>query len=176
MQLGPDAEQRELVDSFARLLAKASSPEQVRAAEPGGFDAGLWRDAARAPAPSRWPSPRQPVVGARRSLDLALVAEQLGRAAAPAPVLEAQVAARLLAAVGTAAALEALAPVLAGDRLVTIAVRPPVGGVAALDPGRRGVRRGASCSTATGSCWCPSPTPIAGRSPTSRARRSPTST
>ena len=35
-------------------------------------------------------------------LDLALVAEQLGRAAAPAPVLEAQVAARLLAAVGPA--------------------------------------------------------------------------
>ena len=36
-------------------------------------------------------------------VDLALVAEQLGRAIAPAPVVEAQVAARLLAAVGTGA-------------------------------------------------------------------------
>ena len=103
MQLGPDAEQRELVDSFARLLAKASSPDHVRATEPGGFDAGLWRELLGTGALAM--AVPEAAGGWGASLvDLALVAEQLGRAAAPAPVLEAQVAARLLAAVGTAAA------------------------------------------------------------------------
>ena len=43
-------------------------------------------------------------------------------------------AARLLAAVGSTAALDALAPVLAGEHLVTLAVRRPRGGVAELAP------------------------------------------
>jgi alkylation response protein AidB-like acyl-CoA dehydrogenase len=67
-------------------------------------------------------------------LDLALVAEQVGRSVAPAPVLEAQVAARLLAAVGAPPAAAALGPVLAGEQLVTLALRPPTGGEATLAP------------------------------------------
>jgi hypothetical protein len=36
-------EQRELRDAFAGLFEKGSPPTRVRAAEPGGFDAELWR-------------------------------------------------------------------------------------------------------------------------------------
>ena len=43
VDLGLSDEQRQLVASFTNLLAKASSPERVRGAEPGGVDDGLWR-------------------------------------------------------------------------------------------------------------------------------------
>ena len=58
----------------------------------------------------------------------------MGRAAAPAPVVEAQVAARLLAAVDSPIALDALGRVLAGEQLVSLAVRPATDGVAELAP------------------------------------------
>ena len=51
-------EQQALVESFASLFAKASAPEQVREAEPGGFDPKLWattthRPPMRSTIPSR---------------------------------------------------------------------------------------------------------------------------
>jgi alkylation response protein AidB-like acyl-CoA dehydrogenase len=126
-------EQRELVASFANLFAKSSPPELVRAAEPVGFDATLWRTLLDTGAVTMGVAEAHGGWGASL-LDLVLVAEQLGRAVAPAPLLEAQVAARLLAAVGSPAALDALAPVLEGEQLVSLAVRPVRGGVAALAP------------------------------------------
>jgi alkylation response protein AidB-like acyl-CoA dehydrogenase len=130
VDLRPSEEQQELVASFANLLSKAASPEKVRAAEPLGFDATLWRTLVDTGAVTMGVPEAAGGWGATL-LDLALVAELVGRSAAPAPVLEAQAAARLLAAVGAA---DALAPVLAGEQLVTMAVRPPAGGVAALLP------------------------------------------
>src|SRR5580698_4708538 len=96
MDLGLTEEQRQLVDSFAPLYGKESSPEQVRAAEPGGHDAALWRhllemgivEMAVPEASGGW--------GAS-FLDLALIAEQQGRFVAPVPAIDAQVAARLAA-------------------------------------------------------------------------------
>jgi hypothetical protein len=71
-------------------------------------------------------------------LDLALLAELQGRHVAPAPVIETQVAARLLATLDTPAANAALDAALGGERIVTIAVRPAVtggsGSVAQLVP------------------------------------------
>ena len=64
-----------------------------------------------------------------------LVAEQLGRAMAPAPVIEAQVAARLLARAGTGPGAAGLGAVLDGTSITTLAVRPSTGGSAALVPG-----------------------------------------
>jgi alkylation response protein AidB-like acyl-CoA dehydrogenase len=125
--------QQELVAAFANLLAKSASPEQVRAAEPMGFDAGLWRTLGETGAVPMAVPERRGGWGATL-LDLALVAEQLGRAVAPAPVIEAQVAARLLASIGSPAALDALGPVLEGEQLVTLAVRSAVAGVAELVP------------------------------------------
>ncbi|HEX5945819.1 MAG TPA: acyl-CoA dehydrogenase family protein [Acidimicrobiales bacterium] len=133
MDLGLSDEQHQLVDSFTNLLAKASTPEHVRAAEPGGVDQALWRTLRETGAVTMGVAEAHGGWGATL-VDLALVAERLGRAVAPAPVIEAQVAARLLAAIASPAALDALGPVLAGERLVTLAVRPPQGGMAALTP------------------------------------------
>lgn len=154
MDLGLSEEQRQLVASFTNLLSKASPPERVRAAEAGdptGLDPALWRALLDVGAVTMAVAERHGGWGASL-LDLALVAEQLGRAVAPAPLIEAQVAARLLARVtsgsgsgsasdagsgsgiGAGRALDALGGVLAGDSLVTVALRPPRAGVAALTP------------------------------------------
>jgi alkylation response protein AidB-like acyl-CoA dehydrogenase len=126
-------EQRQLVASFANLLSRASPPETVRAAEPLGFDPELWRTLLETGALTMAVPEAQRGWGAGL-LDLALVAEEVGRALAPAPVVETQVAARLLAATASEPAAEVLASALAGDRLVTIALHPPRAGVAELVP------------------------------------------
>jgi alkylation response protein AidB-like acyl-CoA dehydrogenase len=131
LRLSP--EQQQLVDAFAALYAKQAPPERVRAAEPLGFDPALWDQLqemgivamAVAEAAGGW--------GAS-PLDLALIAEQQGRFLAPAPVVEAQVAARLLARLSGAGAARALGAALAGDRLVTLALHPARDGKAGLVP------------------------------------------
>ena len=133
MDLRPSDEQRQLIEAYAALYAKESSPERVRAAEPLGFDQRLWdqlletgsREMSVGEADGGW--------GAS-ILDLALVAQEHGRALGSAPLLETQVAARLLARVGGEDATAALASALAGDRLVTVTPRRAVRGTAALVP------------------------------------------
>jgi alkylation response protein AidB-like acyl-CoA dehydrogenase len=150
MDLNLSDEQQQLVDAFGALYAKESSPERVRAAEaspsPGpdgmtspspGHDPELWSrltengalDMAVDEASGGW--------GASL-LDLTLVAEQHGRHLGSAPLIEAQVAVRLLAQLATrlssAAARSVLVPALAGERLVTLALHPPRAGVLALVP------------------------------------------
>ena len=132
VDLSLTGEQRQLVDSFAALFARESTSERVRAAEPSGFDLKLWNalletgtlEMAVDEAAGGW--------GASE-LELALIAEQLGRAVASAPVIEAQVAARLLAKSGEAGA-GLLDTLLAGDRLVTFAPRAGRGGQLRLVP------------------------------------------
>lgn len=146
MDLRLTPEQRQLVDAFAGLYAKHASPEQVRAAEPLGFDRALWAQLQELGVVAMAVDPAGGGWGAS-PLDLALVAEQQGRALAPAPVVEAQVAARLLARLvggtnaapgaattGTAAATAALEATLAGERLVTLALHPVRHGRAGLVP------------------------------------------
>ena len=123
MDLRLSNEQEQLVGSFASLYAKHATPERVREAEPQGFDRTLWElmleqgviDMAVGEQRGGW--------GAS-PLDLVLVAEQHGRSIAPAPLIEAQVAARALDRVGS----PHLERVLAGERLVTLALHPCVDG------------------------------------------------
>lgn len=136
MELRPSEEQQLLIDSFAALYAKASTPEQVRAAEPLGFDRDLWEQLVDMGSLSMAVPEAHGGWGAS-VIDLALVAEQHGRALGSAPLIETQVACRLLAraaAAGDGAATELLAAALAGERLVTVALRPPKAGVAQLVP------------------------------------------
>ncbi len=133
VDLGLTDEQQALQSSFSQLLTKESSPERVRASEPGGFDQRLWDTLAEVGVVTMGVAEDRGGWGASL-LDLVLVAEQVGRAAAPAPVIEAQVAARLLAAVGSDAAREALDQALTGGRPVTLALHRPIGGVARLVP------------------------------------------
>ena len=131
MELRPTPEQDQLVEVYTALYSKHCSPEAVMAAEPGGHSRQLWSRIREVGAVEM-------AVGTAderaRLRDLALVAAQHGRFLAPTPMIEAQVAARLLAAVGNADADAALSAMLAGEQLVTIAVRPAAGGAAALVP------------------------------------------
>jgi alkylation response protein AidB-like acyl-CoA dehydrogenase len=133
VNLALSEEQRELVASFAGLLRRASSPDQVRVAEPVGFDPALWRDLLEVGAVIMAVPEAFGGWGATL-LDLALVSEQLGRALASAPVIESQVVARLLASVDLDPALEALGALLGGDQIVSLALHPSRDGVAALVP------------------------------------------
>jgi alkylation response protein AidB-like acyl-CoA dehydrogenase len=133
VDLALSGEQQELVTAFAGLFGRASFPDQVRAAEPTGFDAALWRNLTDTGV-LVMAVPEQHGGWGASMVDLGLVAEQAGRWLAPAPVIECQVAARLLARVGTFAALDTLTSVLAADRLVSFSPHRARAGVATLVP------------------------------------------
>ena len=131
MDLSLSDEQSALVASIADLLGTYSSPAGVRNVEDTGFDEALWASLREfgiiemgvGEATGGW--------GATL-LDLCLIAEQMGAALASAPAIEVQCAARILSRLpDSASRLEA---VLAGDRLTTLAVRPPTAGVLSLVP------------------------------------------
>lgn len=125
MDVNPSAEQRQLIDAFSALYADASSPDAVRAAEPLGHSPALWARLLETGA-VEMAVPESAGGHGASLLDLALVAEQHGRHVAPAPLVEAQITARLLAGLGEPAA-DVLAGVLTGQQLVSLAVRPPRG-------------------------------------------------
>ncbi len=133
MDLNPNAEQQQLIDAFTAFYGKECPVDRVRAAEPSGHDADLWArlrhmgalDMAVAEGSGGW--------GASL-LDLALVAEQHGRHLGPAPLVEGQVAVRLLASAGTGAAAGALGRARTDGRFTTIALHPPRNGVLDLVP------------------------------------------
>lgn len=132
MDLSLSSEQRQLVDAFTAMYARLATTERVRAAEPIGFDPELWRamletgvvEMAVGEASGGW--------GAT-DIDLALVAEQHGRTIAPAPLVETQVAARLLAECGDAGAAP-LRAALTGEQIVTFAPRSARDGHITLVP------------------------------------------
>ncbi|OBI06664.1 acyl-CoA dehydrogenase [Mycolicibacter heraklionensis] len=132
MDLSLSDEQRQLVDSFAALYARESTSERVRAAEPVGFDAALWL-ALRETGVVEMAVPEHDGGWGASVLELALLAEQHGRATGSAPVVEAQVAAWLLAACGGPGA-ELLAAAISGQKLITFAPRPCVGPKLGLVP------------------------------------------
>jgi alkylation response protein AidB-like acyl-CoA dehydrogenase len=132
MDLRLTPEQDQLVDAFVGLYSRHSTPEQVRAAEALGFDPELWKRLADLGAVPMAVGEADGGWGAS-FLDLAVVAEQQGRFVAAVPIVEAQVAARLLADLGDRAA-GPLADALGGERLITFAPRPARGEVAGLVP------------------------------------------
>lgn len=132
MDLSLSGEQRQLVDSFAAMYARESTSQRVRAAEPLGFDSRLWKALLETGAVQMAVGEAAGGWGASE-LELALIAEQYGRALASAPVIEAQVAARLLAKSAYAGA-SLLAAAMAGDKLVTFAPRVARGRALGLVP------------------------------------------
>jgi alkylation response protein AidB-like acyl-CoA dehydrogenase len=133
MDLSLTGEQVQLVDAVADLLAKHADPNLVRAAEPLGFDPALWDRLLELGLVAMSLDESSGGWGAT-ALDLALVAEQIGRYVAPAPVVEAQVAARLLQRLESPQATKALQDIIEGNRLITLALHPTVDGRAALVP------------------------------------------
>ena len=133
MDLLPSQDQQQLIDAFASLYTALAPTSRVRQAEPLGFLPELWARLRDTGALEMAVSEERGGGGASL-LDLALVAEQHGRAVAPAPLVEAQVAVRLLSRLDGPVADQALAAALAGERLVTVAVRPAQAVTATLVP------------------------------------------
>jgi alkylation response protein AidB-like acyl-CoA dehydrogenase len=129
MDFGLTDSQTMLVDSLGALLDQESSAAVVRAAEPLGFDASLWRSLRQFGPVEMAVAEEQGGWGASM-LDLCLVAEALGRRCAPVPVVETQVAARLLARLGA----EALGPLLDDGAIATVALHDATGDTARLVP------------------------------------------
>jgi alkylation response protein AidB-like acyl-CoA dehydrogenase len=122
-------EQAALVHLVATVAERFSAPGAVREHEGIGFSPELWRQLVAIGAPAI-ALPEACGGGGAGLLDLALVVELLGRHVAPAPLVEHAVASRLLAR--TSGALPA--GVAEGTTIATLALRPPVGGVARLVP------------------------------------------
>ncbi len=160
MRLTLDADQLAVAEAFAMFYARESTAARVRAAEPLGYDADLWGALVAVGGPTVALDAGHGG-GGGTLLDAALVAEQHGRWLGSAPLVEATVAMRLLAAAagadgggagfagadgagagfagaaaGAAAgrALAALAALVERDAPVTMALRPAVNGVARLVP------------------------------------------
>jgi alkylation response protein AidB-like acyl-CoA dehydrogenase len=125
-------EQRSLRDTFARLLSRECPTERVRAAEPLGFDRPLWQRLLEQQIVSMGVPTESGGDGAGL-VELALVAEAIGRRLAPVPFIEAAVSARLLARCGPGGS-EWLSAAMAGDELVTLALQPSAAGTAQLIP------------------------------------------
>src|SRR5579871_6629011 len=96
MDLALSAEQEQLVDAFGGLFEKVAGPEGARAVEPVGHDPALWTQLGELGSVAMAVDEAAGGWGATL-LDLALVAEVAGRHLAPAPVIDTQVTARLLA-------------------------------------------------------------------------------
>lgn len=115
-------EQESLREGFAAFFERECPPAKVRAAEPTGFDPELWEHLCRLRVAAMGVPERAGGDGAGL-LELLLVVEEAGRRAAPVPLIEAIVAGRLLAEVSAGAA-DWLAELMAGTKVVTLALRP----------------------------------------------------
>jgi alkylation response protein AidB-like acyl-CoA dehydrogenase len=134
MDFDPTEEQSLLIDSFDTLYSKWSTPELVREAEPMGFSPGLWAKLAEIGA-LEMAVPADSGGGGASLLDLELVAERHGHWLAPVPMIESQVALRLLHRIGGGAADELVEKSISGEQIVTIALHPVLDETLALVPG-----------------------------------------
>ncbi len=139
MDLNPSDDQIAICASVGEFLEKEVTTERVRAAEPGGFDATLWKGLADMGV-AGMVAPE--ALGGTGSglLDAELVTELHGRHLAPAPLIEGFVATRLLARTDVALA-ERWIPSIAEGAVLTVALQParegrlrlvPAGAVAQL--------------------------------------------
>ena len=130
MDLTLTDEQELLRSTYAGFLAKESTPDRVRAAEPLGFDRDLWNDLVGLGLLSMAVPVADGGEGAGL-VELVLVTEELGRTLAPVPAVEVSAAVRSLARVG---ATPALAAALADELRPTVALAPARGGIARMVP------------------------------------------
>src|ERR1022692_4580902 len=116
-----DEDQEAVRDAFADFFIKESPSSVVRAAEPLGFDKGLWSKLVGMGVTAM--SLPAAVGGDDATLvDLALIAEEYGRSLAPVPFVEHVVATRLLVAAG--AGPDLIEAAIDGDRIFTLALQP----------------------------------------------------
>ena len=130
MDLALSEEQQQLVEAFEGLFSRSATSELVRTAEPLGFDKAL-RDRLQDMGVVAMAVEESSGGWGATPVDLALVAEQVGRFLVPVPVIEMQVAGRLLAKLGAKVSLQAA---LDGTRIVTVALHPVSAGRVSMVP------------------------------------------
>jgi len=134
MQLSLPEDSVPVKEMFERFFATESTSARVRAAEPVGFDADLWKDLIALEVPFMRLS--GDAGGGEMSLfDACLMMEQAGRRLAPAPLAESLVALRILGEVGGDAAREWIGKVRNDGAVLTLALRSVEDGKPQLVPG-----------------------------------------
>jgi alkylation response protein AidB-like acyl-CoA dehydrogenase len=141
-------EQELLLDAYRRVLERECDTEVVRAHEQSGFSDLLWARVVELGGVDM-AIPEAAGGSGGQFLDAVVIHEVLGAYLAPVPLAETVVAARLLANLGTGAALDLLAGALQSNIPMTIAPRAaragrlravPAGAVAGLVVARDGDR------------------------------------
>ncbi len=130
MNLDFTDDQDALHDALRGFFDKESPAAAVRAAEPTGFDPSLWRKVTELGLPAI-AVPEELGGGGSGCVELAIAAELLGQSLAPVPLIEAATATCLLASHADRRVLD---PLVAGERLATVALHPAAGGAARLVP------------------------------------------
>lgn len=121
MILGMPEDENPVAEMFVRFFESESTSERVRAAEPRGFDPGLWQQLVELGVPTMRVA--ESAGGGGMSLfDACVMIEQAGRRLASAPIAEAVCAARLLGEVGGDLARDWLERAAAGEAIVTMAL------------------------------------------------------
>ena len=134
MQLSLPKDSVPVKEMFERFFASESTPARVRAAEPVGFDAELWKELIALEVPFMRLSGDSG--GSEMSLfDACLMMEQAGRRLAPAPLAESLVALRVLGEVGGDVARDWIAKVRDTGAVLTLALRSVEDGKPQLVPG-----------------------------------------
>ncbi|MFH8467599.1 acyl-CoA dehydrogenase family protein [Streptomyces sp. NPDC017991] len=121
------AEQDEIRRTLRELLLKRCGPEEVRAAvrTAGGYDPGLWETLAQQLGLPGLALPEAYGGVGCTTTELALAAEEMGRALAPSPLLATAVlGAPLVLALGSASQRAALLPRIASGELTAALVVP----------------------------------------------------
>jgi alkylation response protein AidB-like acyl-CoA dehydrogenase len=137
MDFGYTDDQREIQRTARDLLADRAGPERVREhAEAGTTDDALWKELAELGWPGIAVAEEHGGQGLG-TVELAILAEELGRAVAPVPLVPSALAATLIEHAGTNAQRERWLPGLASGEL-TGAVGDAREGIAALVPGGAG--------------------------------------
>ena len=113
MDLDLTEDQLTIKEVFSGFFAKEAPPSVARAAEPHGFDRSLWERLLETGAPGMGVAESRGGGGASLS-DLVVVAEELGRAIAPVPLVEHMIAARLFPE----------ADIVSGEAIATLALHP----------------------------------------------------
>ena len=122
MKLGLPDDSRPILEMFEGFFAAESTPARVRAAEPLGFDAALWRDLIAVEAPFMRLS-ADAGGGGMSLFDSCLMMEQAGRRLASVPLAEAVVALRILGQLGGPTARRWIDKIRDGETVLTIAPR-----------------------------------------------------
>jgi alkylation response protein AidB-like acyl-CoA dehydrogenase len=118
-------DQRAIDEVFAGFFRRECPPAVVRAAEPLGFDPTLWAKLVELGAAGMG-LPEASGGGGATLGDLAVVADTVGRAAAPVPFVDHVTGTRLLARFGAATD-----DLLDGSATATVAIRPAPAGATA---------------------------------------------